>query len=295
MVFVRRKKINGREYYYLVKSTRLSHDKWKKIERYIGLNPPTDSDLKRYEKEFDNTKEFLISKKEQLNSIRELYIIKMKKATKDELMNLESEIVTRFTYDTNRIEGSTLTYKDTKLLLQDGVSPREKPIRDIKEAENHKKAFYYMKDNLSKEISKELILNFHKVLKNGVSEDAGAFRDAQVRVGYLVPIKSDMIEIEIKNLISWHKGNKHLHPLELATVFHSLFERIHPFFDGNGRIGRLLLNFIMIKNNYPIIIVQNKNKRRYHTALRYADNGNYLFMIKYLFSELEKQAKEYYL
>lgn len=293
-LFARKKKIKGREYYYIVKSTRLSKNKWKKIEHYIGLNPPSKKDLEKYEMEFNSIKEFLLSKKNELEKIKILHLNKIKKATKDELINLEEEIITKFTYDTNRIEGSSLTYKDTKMLLQDGISPKEKPIRDIKEAENHKSTFIYMKSNLSKDITKEFILTLHKMLKENVTEDAGTFRDAQVRVGGLIPIRADMIETEISNLISWYKKNKKTYPLELASIFHCIFERIHPFFDGNGRVGRLLLNFILLKNNYPMIIIQNKNKRRYYTALKRADNGNYLYIIKYLFSELEKLSKIYY-
>src|SRR3989344_1726580 len=295
MVFVRKKRIAGKEYYYAVKSTRISQNKWKKIEHYVGINPPSKKDLEAYEKEFNSIKDFLSSKKEALEKIKRIYAKKTKNATKDELLKLEDDIVTKFTYDTNRIEGSTLSYKDTKMLLQEGITPKEKPIRDIKEAENHKMAFIYMKNNISKDINGNFILELHGMLKKNVTEDAGKFRNAQVRVGDLMPVKADMVNTEIGNLIGWYnKNKKKLHPLELSSIFHSIFERIHPFFDGNGRVGRLLLNFILLKNSYPIVIVQNKNKRRYYNALKHADNGNYLYIIKYLFAELEKQARYYY-
>lgn len=287
-LFVRKKNIKGRDYYYIVRSTR-TKEGWKKIERYVGINPPSEKDLKKYEEEFNTVKEFLLSKKDVLNGIKQNYINKLKNGKKDELRNIEEEVITKFTYDTSRIEGSSLTYKDTKMLLQEGISPKEKPIRDIREAENHKQAFLYMKENLKKDIDKNLILELHKLLKKDITEDAGQFRDGQVYVGNLVPIKASMIETEVDNLISWYKDNKELHPLELATVFHCIFERLHPFFDGNGRIGRLLLNFILLKSNYPVIIIQNKNRRRYYNALRRADSGNYIYMIHYLFSELEGQ------
>ena len=288
MVFVRKKKIKGREYYYIAIPTK-KDGKWKKIERYVGLNPPSEKDLRKYLEEFDSSKEFIRSKLEDLNKIKGRYINKLKTAKKDEIISLEEELITKFTYDTSRIEGSSLTYKDTKMLLQEGITPKEKPLRDIKEAENHKKAYFYMKQNLKDDIDKRLILKLHEILKNDVAEEAGQFRDGQVYVGNLIPVKASMIETEIDKIISWYKKNKRLHPLELTTVFHCDFERIHPFFDGNGRVGRLLLNFILLKNNYPVIIVQNKNKRRYYNALRRADSGNYLYMIKYLFSELKGQ------
>jgi Fic family protein len=288
MAFVRKKKINGRYYYYVVTSTR-NEGKIRKVERYVGINPPTDKDIQKYADKFNSTKGFLSSKELDFEKIKKDYLSKLGGGKKDELTNIEEEILVKFTYDTNRIEGSSLTYKDTKMLLQEGITPKEKPLIDVKETENHKKAFLYMKSNLNKDISKRFILELHGILKKDIAEDAGMFRNGQVFVGDLVPIRPSMIEAEVSNLISWYKKNKKIPPFELATIFHCVFERLHPFFDGNGRVGRLLLNFILLKNDYPVIIVQNKNKRRYYNALRRADNENYLYMIKYLFSELMNQ------
>ena len=287
MVFVRKKKIKGKEYYYIVSSTRIN-GVLKKVERYVGINPPLEKDLERYAEEFDSIKQFLLSKKKILDGIKQAYQNKLNTGKKDELRNIEEEIITKFTYDTSRIEGSSLTYKDTKMLLQQGISPKEKPIRDIKETENNKTAFLYMKD-FKQDITKNFMLQLHQMLKKDLTEDVGQFRNANVYVGDLVPIKASMLEQELNNLISWYRKNKKLHPLELAAVFHCIFERLHPFFDGNGRIGRLLLNFILLRNKYPVVIIQNKNKRRYYNALRRADAGNYLYIIKYLFSEMENQ------
>lgn len=291
LVFVRKKVIKGKEYYYIVFSTR-KNGKIKKFERYLGINPPQEKDLKKYSKEFDSIKEFLTSKKSSLDEIKREYLERKRKGTKDELAKIEENILIKFTYDSSRIEGLSLTYKDTRMLLTERISPKEKPIRDIKETENLKNAYLYMKQNLSEDISNSLILKLHKILKNDVTQDAGKFRDGQVRVADLIPINHKMVKLEVNNLISWYKKNKNLHPLEIGAIFHCNFERIHPFFDGNGRVGRLLLNFILLKNKYPVIIIQNKNKRRYYNALRRADDGNYLYMIKYLFSELIKQ--DYY-
>ena len=293
-MFIRKKKVNGKYYYYAVKSTRID-GKVKKYERYIGLNPVPKKELKKYEKEFGQIKIFLANNKDNLDKIKNKYSEKINNASKDELANIEENIITKFTYDTNRIEGSSLSFKDTKMLLQEGISPKEKPIRDIKEAENHKRAYLFIKEYISKDITKGFILQLHKILKENITEDAGSFRDAQVRVGNLIPVNAKLVKTEIENLISWYNKNKKtLHALELATIFHCIFERIHPFFDGNGRVGRLLLNFILLKRKYPTVIVQNKNKRRYYAALQKADNGNYYYMLRYLFSEMEKQAKEYY-
>lgn len=291
LVFVRKKKIKGKEYYYLVNSTR-KNGKIKKFERYLGINPPQKEDMESYSEEFDLIKEFLSANKSILEKIKQDYRDKLKNGTKDELRKIEENIVIKFTYDSSRIEGSSLSYKDTDMLLKEGISPKEKPMRDIKETENLKEAYDYMKKNLKKEINNELILKLHEILKKDITEDAGKFRNGQVRVADLIPVNHKMVSSEISNLLLWYKKNKDIHPLELSSVFHCIFERIHPFFDGNGRVGRLLLNYILLKKNYPVIIIQNKNKKRYYNALRRADGGNYLYMIKYLFSELIKQ--DYY-
>ena len=164
MVFVRKKKIKGNEYYYIVNSTR-KDGKWKKVERYMGINPPSKKDLQEYAEEFDSIKEFILSKKDVLDKIKQCYLNKLKTGKKDELSNLEEEIITKFTYDTSRIEGSSLSYKDTKMLLQDGISPKEKPLRDIKEAENHKKAYLYMKENLKNNITPKIYFRVAWIVK----------------------------------------------------------------------------------------------------------------------------------
>jgi Fic family protein len=292
MVFVRKREVNGRTYHYIVSSTRIGGNKWKKVEHYVGLHPPSKEEIKKFEEGYNQIKHFLTSRKELLQHIRKIY--QQWKPTKDQREKIENEIITLFTYETSKIEGSTLSYKDTKLLLQEGISPTNKPIRDIKETENHKEAFFYVKKNLNKEITKEVILDLHRILKQNVTEDAGQFRDAQVYVGDLVPIRADMIETEIKNLLVWYQGNEHLHPLERACIFHTMIERIHPFFDGNGRVGRLLMNFTLLKAGYPIVIIQNKNKKRYYNALRRADDGNHLYMLKLVVVEMEHFAKKYY-
>ncbi|MBU0756783.1 MAG: Fic family protein [Nanoarchaeota archaeon] len=289
MTFIRKKKVNNKEYYYLVKSTRVDGNV-KKFERYLGISIPPKKVLSQIEKDFDTTKSFIELNKDTLNYINKKYQEKNKNAGFDELNRLEEEFLIRFTYNTNRIEGSTLTYSDTRYVLNDGLSPKDKPIRDIKEAENHKKCFFYLKEQLPNDFDEPMILALHKILKNNVSEDAGKFRTGNVSVGNFVPVMHKMVELEINNLLEWYNKNKKIiHAFELASIFHCEFERIHPFFDGNGRVGRLLLNFILMKKGYPPIIVMNKNRRRYYNALEKADDANYTLMFKYLLSELKKQ------
>lgn len=286
MAFARKKVINGKEYYYLVKSVRNG----KNIERYIGLNPPTKKEIRLFEEEYSATKTFLMLKEEILSKIKQAYKKKLSKGSQDELAKLEEYMITEFIYNTSRIEGSSLTFKDTNLLLNQGIAPGNKPFRDVKEVENHKKACYFLKD-YKKDIDASLILSLHRILKQDISEDAGTFRNAGVRVGNMIGLNHKLIPTEIKNLLVWYnKNNNLLHPIELVSQFHCIFERIHPFFDGNGRVGRLLMNHTLSRKGYPLVIIQNKNKKRYYNALIKGQKGNYLLMIKYLVSELENQS-----
>jgi Fic family protein len=281
---IQKKKRNNKEYYYLVSSTRIN-GKVKKIERYLGLNYPTKEEIKKFKKDFNNTKLFLEQNKEKLEKIKNNNLKEIKNSSKDKLYREENEKIISYTYESSRIEGSSLTKTDTKLLLNNEISPKNKSIRDIKETQNHRDAYFFIKDNLKKEISKELILKLHAILKKDVTEDAGKFRDRQVFVSDLIPIKADLINNEIDNIIRWYKNNIEMHIFEKIVIFHCKFEKIHPFFDGNGRVGRLILNYMLMKENYPIVILKNKNKRRYYNALKKADDENYLYMLKYVFSE----------
>lgn len=288
MVFIRKKKINGKEYHYLVKSQRNK----KNIERYVGLNPPTKEDIRLFSEEYSTIKTYLQKKEKIISKINTVYKKKLSKGSKDEIKKIEDYIITSFTYNTSRIEGSTFTLKDTDFLLNHGIVPGDKTIRDVKEIENHRKAFLFSKE-YKKDIDKNLILELHRILKNDVTEDAGKFRNAGVRVGDMVVLNHKLIDTEIKNLLSWYnKNKKNLHPIELVSQFHCTFERIHPFFDGNGRVGRLLINHTLSRLGYPPIIIQNINKRRYYNALIRGQNGNYLFFIKFLVFELENLYKK---
>lgn len=285
-MFLRKKKINGKEYYYAVKSTR-QEGKVKKIERYIGLNKPSDKELKSMDLELSSIKKFLESKEQSIKKIKESYNKKIKSATKDEINNLEQHFITKFTYNTSRIEGSSLSFKDTNMLLNEGITPANKSLKDIKEAENHKQAFIYMKKYAKKRLSINLILKLHNILKKGVTEDAGKFRNGIVYVANLIPINHALVKTELEKIIKTFYKNSKMHPIERVAIFHCDFERIHPFFDGNGRIGRIIMNMMLLSLKYPPIIIQNKNRRKYYNALHKADNGNYLQMVKFFVFELE--------
>ena len=189
----------------------------------------------------------------------------------------------RFTYNTNAIEGSTITEEETEELLRRKISPN-RPIGDVQESIRHAETFLSA-INENKELSVPLVKAWHKKIFSESKPDiAGEIRDYNVRVGdYRCPDWQD-VEPMMGEFIRWYAGaNETVHPVELAAKAHYRFEKIHPFGDGNGRIGRLIINFILHKKKYPLIVVEYKKRESYYTALRREEAGfvNY-FVRRYL-------------
>ena len=296
MVYTEIKEKNNRKYFYRVKSIR----KGKKVGKkrvYLGANL-NKKELSGLEEKADKELMLLstlLSKKE----IKELEIIKkayLSESTKLRDKKYES-FVSLFTYDSTNIEGNTLTLQETSQLLFEGITPR-KSLREINEVINHKKAFDFMLD-FERDISKEFILKLHKLvikdtLKPELIDQVGKYRTLQVYirgVEWLPPVPEE-VSNEMSSLLSWYTKNKSkVHPLILSAYFHSAFETIHPFVDGNGRVGRLLMNFTLHKNNFPMINIPHKKKYIYYKVLESSQvKGDLKPLVKFLL-ELLKQTK----
>lgn len=266
MVSLKKKTISGSTYYYLSHTYR-EKGKVKYKEAYLGSEVPKNIEgLKRnfilgiykekWFKDFDGIKKGYSAEQRSMPAeIRE--------------KELETFAVI-FTYDTNRIEGSKLSFKDTSELLELGISPSGKPVRDIKEAESHGKVFHQM-INSKDEPSLGMILEWHKELfeetKPGI---AGKVRAYQVYISgsrHVPPTPTDVPAL-LEDLFKWYSKEKGKeNAVEIAARAHIKFETIHPFGDGNGRIGRLLMNFILHKNGYPMLDIKYTGRRGYYNAL----------------------------
>ena len=218
---------------------------------------------------------------EKLEEIRNNFQKEWKKVPQSAKEKDLQEIAIAFTYNTNAIEGSTITLEETRLILEDKVAPN-KPIRDIRETESHAAAFLQMLKTEEK-ISDELLLKWHgEIFKETKTDIAGTFRNYQVRVGpYLAPDWQN-VENLMKQLIAF-MNESNFNSVELAARAHYMFEKIHPFGDGNGRIGRLLMNYILWKSGYPMLIIEYKKRKSYYKALQQPEEGfvNY-FIRRYL-------------
>lgn len=191
------------------------------------------------------------------------------------------EIAIAFTYNTNAIEGSTITLEEARLILEDQVAPN-KPIKDIRETQSHAAVFLQMLKTEEK-MSEKLLLKWHEDIFRETKPDlAGRFRDYSVRVGPYVAPDWRSVEKLMKQLMAFINQSD-LNPVELAARAHYVFEKIHPFGDGNGRIGRLLMNYILWKNGYPMLIIEYERRESYYKALQRAEEGfaNY-FIRRYI-------------
>ncbi len=295
MVYTEVKEKNQNKYYYRVLSTRKGK-KTAKNRIYLGANLKK-SQLLEKEKQADRELRLLTTLLKE-DELRELKKIKKEwlKLPRETAQNRYEAFTSLFTYDSTNIEGNTLTLQETAQLLFENIAPR-KSLREINEVLNHKQAFDFIL-NEKRDISKDLVLKLHKIvvkntLKPTLNNQIGKYRTLQVyiRGASWLPPKPEEIPKEMSALFSWYSKNKNkLHPLILAAYFHSAFETIHPFIDGNGRVGRLLINLILSKNKYPMINIPNKKKHLYYEALEMSQiKGELRPLIKFLFGLISKE------
>ena len=284
MVFVFEKNENGGKYYYLAHNQRISKKKWKSFRKYLGKELPKKAEFEKLKKEF--VKEFKIQiekklvflDKEKLAKVD--YIIgefqsRIKKYPKIALDKIERDFTIKFTYNTNAIEGNKITLLETAALLNKKITPEGKSLREIYEITNTEKALNYI-NNYNGVLSKRLLLKLHKIMMRDIDDEtAGRFRtfDVAIQGANWMPPRGSTVSEKFEEFINWHELNKKkLHPVELASITHFKFIEVHPFGDGNGRIARLITNFLLIKDGYPPINIKEKNTIEYVKVLQYTQN-----------------------
>lgn len=293
MVTIRKRKVGNTEFYYLEHSIKINRKVGKK-EKYLGKHIPKNIDdiKKQFMKEIYQEKWY-----KKLDEIKNNFRKHMQKLPEEIREKYMEQFMIKFTYNTNRIEGGSLTFKDTSKLLHDNITPSEKPMKDIKEAENHRKVFYATL-KYKKDITLGTILEWHynlfKETKPGI---AGKIRNYQVGIsGTDVELPSPVeLNALLKDFFNWYNKNKgNLHPVELAALVHYRFVSIHPFGDGNGRISRLLMNFILHKYGFPMLDISYKNRNSYYTALeRSQKKKQETIFVQHIIKRYIKDYKKY--
>ena len=295
MTYIEIQEKKGKKYYYKVRSIK-KNGKVSKKKIYLGVDLSKEEILKKgkeADKKLDIFKSILSNE-----DIKFLDNLKndFSKEPKENFENRYEAFCSLFTHNSTAIEGNSLTLPETAHLLFKGVVPATKSLREINEVLNHKRAFDYIL-KYGGDITKEFILALHVlVVKETLREDLvsqiGKFRTVQVYIGDSVPPKPHEVPEKITNLLKWYSNNKNkLHPLIIASYVHTEFEKIHPFVDGNGRVGRLLINFILHKNKYPMVNIPNSRKFKYYNVLQRAHRvGDLQPFVKFLISLLKKEG-----
>ena len=229
-------------------------------------------------------------KKEKLAAMRPL--------TAGEVERLRDEFMIEFTYNSNAIEGNTLTLKETAMALE-GMTIDKNPLKDHLEAVGHRDAFLYVQDIAKKDmpLSESVIKNIHSLVLMNRPEDKGVYRRIPVRImgAFTEPVQPYLIEPKMTELLQSDNERKGaIHDIERIARFHLEFEGIHPFIDGNGRTGRLLMNLELIKCGYPPINVKFADRKRYYDAFdAYYKDGNPNKMIDMIAEYVIERLGEY--
>jgi Fic family protein len=196
--------------------------------------------------------------------------------------NLDDVYRIEWTYNSNAIEGNTLTLLETKLVLEEGLTIGGKKLREHFEVINHSEAIYYVQDvvNRNMDLTEYVIKSIHHlVLKNIDDENAGRYRMINVLISGSkhTPPHFTVLSEKMEQLIQWYDEHKEIiHPVELAAELHFRFVYIHPFSDGNGRTSRLLMNLILMKYGFPPAIVKaaTDDRLEYYETLEAASIGD---------------------
>lgn len=215
------------------------------------------------------------------------------------LSKIKEGLALEWTYNSNSIEGNTLSLNETKLVLQEGITIKGKTLREHFEVYNHEKAIDYLYSLVSdKYILRSIdILNLHGLVLRSIEDDfAGRIRDAGVRIvgaNFTPPNAAKVLDL-LDELITFTNENPlGLNEIVLATIFHHRLVWIHPFFDGNGRTVRLAMNLLLLKSGFPPAIILKNDRKKYYDALNQANKGSYQKLCLIMIQALERSLNIY--
>lgn len=215
------------------------------------------------------------------------------------LLKIKESLSLEWTYNSNSIEGNTLSLRETQMVLQEGVTIRGKSLREHFEAVNHEKAINYLYGLVSDTyfLRSIDILTLHGLVLNNIEDDfAGRIRNAGVRISgaNFVPPNASKVSDLLDELIDYINTNpEDLNDIELATIFHHKLVWIHPFFDGNGRTVRLVMNLLLMRRGFPPAIILKNDRKKYYDALNQANKGNYQKLMLLMVQALERTLTIY--
>lgn len=299
--------------FYAVYSLR-EGDKVIKLRRYLGK----DLSAAQLKKRKTKAERFINEQVKNYKEIRDPLTTQLTGTEVDQLKSMDAKAHLRirhlseaqwsrfsqvFSYNTNAIEGSTLTLREVKDIIVKKKTP-DKSQADIEEARGVVEAVQFIR-KAKKHVSVALIKAVHKIVFKKTKPFAGQFRKRGTEVaikdkeGNIVHVgaPSEKIQTLLTELTKWYNEHKHKYPpILLAAVVHNQFENIHPFQDGNGRVGRLLLNNILLKNKLPPVNIEFRRRQEYYESLRaYQNQGNIRPTVELILKEYREYAQRQYM
>lgn len=215
------------------------------------------------------------------------------------LNSIRESLLIEWTYNSNSIEGNTLSLRETQMVLQEGITIKGKSLREHFEAKNHEDAIHYLYGLItpSYKLNSKDILSLHALVLRAIEADfAGRLRNASVRISgtSFIPPNARKVPDLLENLVDFVNTNPmQLNAVELAAVFHHQFVHIHPFFDGNGRTVRLAMNLLLMKAGFPPAIILTTDRKKYYEALNQANNGKCLKLMLLMCQAVERSLNIY--
>lgn len=312
MVYVEAKKIKGNIYYYHTRSIRIN-SQTKKIRRYIGKNKADAykntefiiSVKKIIEKEIDSiiqnfTEYKLTYSKNIMEEIfkNNILISNLREFDKSIDNAIEQEFPIQFIYNSNNIEGSKIPVEEVRRIVL-GQETRHQDKEEVEEAKNSIEAYNFIKNEFKFNIKS--IKKLHQVLTSNLHDENGVpyfqgFKEREIIVGKreMETTHPDDVKIELKELLEWYNANKSMFAPELAFKFYFKYEKIHPFEDGNGRTGRLIMNKILLNANFQPMIIYKKNKDSHQNAFIKGRTDNFKAFLDFMFKRYRANYKEFY-
>ncbi|MFH0961671.1 MAG: Fic family protein [archaeon] len=305
MVYLKKKKIGRGTYTYLVKSIRMPDGKVKTVQKLVKGNetavPALDAAEKKLRGEWacgKFAKDDIFSEEEirKIEALRIDYGRTLKGLSKNQLKDLFDRFTANFTYESNALEGNSLTLKDVAIVLfeKTGVAGG-KALREIYETLNSRKVVEAILGRKFR-IDERSVLKMHRALVANMGIPAGYKRVPNYLIGRDVETcVPEQVPAEMNSLFEHYEKNREtVHPLQLAAHIHGLFEEIHPFEDGNGRVGRFLINVALVNGGYPPLIIRKSQRVAYLNALEKFDSGNRRALERFLLERCKETYEKFF-
>ncbi len=215
------------------------------------------------------------------------------------LNRIREDLYIEWSYNSNSIEGNTLNLNETRMVLQEGMTVKGKSLKEHLEITNHHDAIEFVEELAKKKqkITEKNILNIHEIVMLKIEKQhAGCYRNGAVRIvgANFIPPNPLKVSILMEELMEYIETNPlKLNDIEMAASLHHRFVWIHPFFDGNGRTIRLIMNLFLMQKGYPPAIILKNDRKKYYEALNQANNGSYHKLILLIAQSIERSLDIY--